>query len=326
MFAAVLLVVLCYPAQSFVPSRTLPCKTELWAGFGATKSQPKNKKKKSKNLSFDVSASIVRLEKKYEKMTLASAKKIAKGEADPRWASDEEAEHEEHITSEFVVAARAPTKQGVHDWVPIAQLCVAYPESSYHGDESNKEILQTAVSTYCREISHVAGMGAQMFSSVARNDMQYSVEPLDSFFKHVYERVVEENNDKKTLSKAEARSILGLEKETEVDKTRIKQAYRKLSFALHPDRLDTSADVEEAATRYANVQAAYETLTSGVRENGKSWYESLGGRARTDFHRIDLLSLSDAQAKMEAQRIQGSLMGLDGDLVQSFVARHLRSE
>lgn len=314
----------CNPVQSFAPSQHLSphTTTKLMGGFGATKSKPKSKKKKTKTTPFDVSASMSRLEKKYEKMMLASAKQIAKVDDDQ---PKPDAEQEDTITSEFMVAARALSKQGVHDWVPIAQLCVAYPESNYHEVESNKDILQAAVSAYCREISHVAGIGAQMFSSVARSDIQYSVEPVDSFHKHVYERVIEENkNGKKTMSKAEARTILELE--NDIDKTQIKQAYRRLSFALHPDRLEESADAEEAAGRFENVQAAYETLTSGVRESGKSWYESLGGRARTDFQRIELLSLSDAQCKMEEKRIHGSLMGLDPDLVQSFVVRNVRSE
>jgi hypothetical protein len=314
------------PVQSFAPTRLLPTETKLMAGFGATASKPKNKKKKAKNAPFDVSASCARLEKRYNEMMLASNKQMAKVDDEPRSASAEDTENEETITSEFVIAARAMSKQGVHDWVPIAQLCVAYPESNYHEAENSKEILQAAVSSYCREISHTAGMGAPMFSTVARNDMQYSVEPLASFNKHVYERVVEKNFDKKNMLKGEARNILGLENDADVDKAKIKQAYRKLSFALHPDRLDESDDAEEAAVRFENVQAAYETLTSGVRETGKSWYETLGGRARTDFHQINLLSLSDAQGKMEEKRIQGAIMGLNTDLVQSFVARNLRSE
>jgi hypothetical protein len=308
--------------QSFAPTRLLPTETKLMAGFGATTSSPKNKNKKAKNAPFDVNASLARLEKKYRAMMLASNKQLAKKDEEPRSVSAEE----ETITSEFVIAARAMSQQGLHDWVPIAQLCVSYPESNYHETEISKEISQAAVSAYCREISLAAGMGAPMFSSVARNEMEYGVEPLDSFFKHVYEKLVEENKEKKTMPKGEARSILGLENETDLDKAKIKQAYRTLSFSLHPDRLGESDDREEAAVRFENVKTAYEMLTQGVREAGKSWYETLGGRARTEFHQINLLSLSDAQVKMEEKRIQGSIMGLDTDLVQSFVARNLRSE
>ncbi|CAJ1960059.1 unnamed protein product [Cylindrotheca closterium] len=302
---------------------------QLMGGFGAPTASKQNNNKKKKGIKqapFDLSASVVRLEKKYDVMMLASAKRLAKQDEDPRWTSETDAEDQDTITSEFMIAARSSSKKGIDDWVPIAQLCVSYPESSYHDEENSKDVLQTAVSSYCREISHVAGMGAPLFSSVARNDMQYSAEPIDSFFKHVYEQVVEENSKTKGMSKSEARNILGLEGEDGNDKSQIKKAYRNLSFKLHPDRLDDNSDAEAAASRFESVQAAYEALSSGVRESGKSWYESLGGRARTDFSRIDLLSLSHATANMEKKQIRGGIMGLDPDLAQLFVARHLRSE
>jgi len=254
---------------------------------------------------------------------LQMSKQMAKNDEDPRWASSVD-DGEEFITSEYVITARAEKKKGVHDWVPIAQLCISYPESMY--DSESKEFAEAAVSSYCREISYVAGMGAPVFQSIARNDVEYATEPVESFYKYVYESVVEENKDRENMSKAEAREILGLEDEPSADKNQIKQAYRKLSFQLHPDRVDESSDAVESASRFEKVQLAYETLSSGIRENGKSWYESLGGRARTDFHRVGLLSLANAQNQMEQKRIQGGLVGLEPELVQSFIARNLRSE
>lgn len=295
------------------------------AGFGTKAPKKKKKKATSKQPSFDINASISRLEKRYDELMLASAKQMAKADEDPRWAASDSETKEDIITSEYMIAARASSKKGVNDWVPICQICIAYPESEYQPE--SKAILEAAVSSYCREISHVAIQGAQVFSTVARNDMEYGIEPVDSFFKYVYESVVEENSDKpKTMSKAVARQVLGLEDDPSLDKTQIKQAYRKLSFQLHPDRVDTETmDADEASERFEKVQQAFEILTSGIRETGKSWYESLGGRARTDFHKVNLVSLTEAQTKMEEKRIQGAVIGLERELVQSFVARHLRS-
>ena len=235
------------------------------AGFG-TKAQ-KNKKKKTKSTSFDVSASLSRLEKRYDEVMLQMSKQMAKNDEDPRWASSVD-DGEEFITSEYVITARAEKKKGVHDWVPIAQLCISYPESMY--DSESKEFAEAAVSSYCREISYVAGMGAPVFQSIARNDVEYATEPVESFYKYVYESVVEENKDRENMSKAEAREILGLEDEPSADKNQIKQAYRKLSFQLHPDRVDESSDAAESASRFEKVQLAYETLSSGIRENGEN--------------------------------------------------------
>lgn len=298
----------------------------MLAGFGATATTKQNKKKKtSKQAPFDVNASVNRLEKKYDELMLSSAKRLAKQDEDPRWMGENDEEEQATITSEFMIAARSGSKKGIDDWVPIAQLCINYPESSYHDEENSRDVLQTAISSYCREISHVAAMGAPLFSSVARNDVQYSAEPVDSFFKHVYEQVVEENRKKKGMTKTEAKRVLGLEGEDGSDKAQIRKAYRALSFELHPDRLDGSDDLEEAAARFETVQSAYEALTSGLRESGKSWYESLGGRARTDFSRIDLMPLSDATERMNTKKIRGAIIGLDPELVQLFVARNLRS-
>ena len=159
------------------------------AGFGTKAPKKKKKKATSKQPSFDINASISRLEKRYDELMLASAKQMAKADEDPRWAASDSETKEDIITSEYMIAARASSKKGVNDWVPICQICIAYPESEYQPE--SKAILEAAVSSYCREISHVAIQGAQVFSTVARNDMEYGIEPVDSFFKYVYESVVE---------------------------------------------------------------------------------------------------------------------------------------
>jgi hypothetical protein len=283
---------------------------------------------------FDVNASMLRLEKRYEELQKISAKSIAKDEAkdeeDPRWASDVEEEDEDRMTLEYVIAARADSKGAVRDWVPIAQLCVQRPENEY---DNTKEILQEAVSAYCRELSFTASSSAPVFSTVARNVMQYGVEPLDSFHKHVYESVVEQSGgaDKTdSMTKSTAKDVLGLDASPEatIEKSDIKQAYRKLAFQLHPDRFEgTEEECKDAALAYGRVQLAFDTLSSGVREEGSSWYQSLGGKARTEFvGPVNLLPLSAAQAQMERRGVEAAITGLDPELVQSFVVRNLGSQ
>ena len=72
---------------------------------------------------------------------------------------------------------------------------------------------------------------------------------------------------------------------------------------------------------------AYEALNSGVHSsevNGnavvsQSWYESLGGKSRTEFMGpIDLLSVEKASA-LYNKAFNGAVVGLDPDLAMSFV-------
>jgi hypothetical protein len=285
---------------------------------------------------FDVNASMMRLEKRYYELQMAAAKQMAKDDDDEEeeddsiWATDKSVTTEEKsdtteekITSEYVVTARSIGKSGgVKDWIPFAQLCLVRPESEYDNAE---ELVQAAVSSYCRELSQIAAFGAPVFSSVARSELQYSIEPVDSFFKYVFEGVIEGVTEQ-DMTKTKARETLGLEK-SESDKAAIKQAYRKLSFELHPDRFEGSSDEREAAAeRFGQVKLAYEILSSGVRQEGVSWYESLGGRARTGFSGpVNLLPLTAAQEQMARRNAEGALIGLERDIIQTFVARNLRS-
>lgn len=139
------------------------------------------------------------------------------------------------------------------------------------------------------------------------------------------------------MTKNEARILLGLIKNDsatsstgteEITKSDIKQAYRKKAFALHPDRFEgTPEECIEARNEFGRVKLAYDTLSSGVRgEEGISWYESLGGRERTEFvGPINLLPLRVAQEHMTRHNTEGACLPLDPAMVQSFVARHLRS-
>jgi len=289
-------------------------------GMGMAKKASKKKKgskQKTKTPPFDVNASLLRLEKRYDDLMVAAAKTLAK----------EEESVDDLVTTEYVVAARGGT---VTDWVPIAQLCLARSYADAHFSEGSSDAaVQAAVSYYCREFSHVAAMGSRVFQSIARNELQYAVESADSFHKHVYEVVVEgkhdDNRNDEVMTKTEARSVLELDSDAN-DKSTVKQVYRKMSYTWHPDRFvgtDISKEErEDAADKYARIKLAYETLSSGVREGGKSWYESLGGRARTDFcGPVNLSSLGAAKDALEAAKMQSAVVGLDPDLVQAFVAR-----
>jgi hypothetical protein len=321
---------------------------------GSSSATTKSKKQsgsKNKNLNkvsstgttpFDVNASLLRMGKKYDELTREAAKKIQNDDDDDDNNRSSTTGSVEMLTSEYVIAARASSKKAIlPDWVPIAQLCLKRPESEYHEGAADA-MVQMAISVCCRELSHVAASGAPVFATIARNELQYSVESIDSFHKFVYDDVMKgksKQNTDDSMTKAIARQTLGLiaaDGETtssaaEISKTDIKQAYRKLSFELHPDRfVGTAEECEDAKVRFGKVQLAYETLTSGVRASeggGLSWYESLGGRARTGFvGPIQLVSLSAAQEHLQRHGAETAIAGLDPTMVQSFVARNLRSE
>ena len=286
-----------------------------------------NNSNKKKGAVFDVSASLLRLEKKYDEMMLSSAKSL-----------QSEDQQVDQLAAEMVVAVRTnpSTKSksaATADWVPVAQLCLR-PHA-----EVSSEWARAAVSFYCRELSHAAALGAKVFTSVPRNDLEYAIEPVESFHKYVYDHVILEthskNNNKSNnsdnehqinlegMTKAQARQILELD-ENEHDKQAIKKAYRNKSFRLHPDRLreHTAEEVETASVEYAKVQRAYERLTSGVRSAGTSWYASLGGKDRNDFRPIELMQREAASSVLEKFRVESAVVGLDPELVQTFVTRN----
>jgi len=266
---------------------------------------------------FDANASLIRLEKRYNELMINAAKQMAKDDDEVIGATTDET-----ITSEYVVVARSKAKGGVADWVPFAQICLSRPESEF---DNSKEVFQAVISTYCRELSHLAAFGAPVFSTVARSDLQYGIEPVDSFHKHVFEAVIE-GAVEQDMTKSLARETLGLGT-SESDKAIIKQAYRKLSFSLHPDRVEGNEEEKEAAAeQFGRVKLAYDTLMSGIRQEGVSWYESLGGRARTGFvGPISLLPMSAAQEQMTQRKAEAAMVGLSTDIIQTFVARNLRS-
>jgi len=314
----------------------------------AKKGLQKNRNGKTQSQPFNVNASLLRLEKNYDDLARAAAKNLRK----ERHEDDDD--NDDIVTTEYVVAARAHGY--VSDWVPVAQICLARPASLVHeGDGVSDPLVRAAVSCYCRELSLVASQGARVFQSVPRNLMQYAVETEDSFHKHVIcaveddPRASSKNGSRgkqdgepstTKMTKQEARQVLQLPDGTSTtdDKSEIKQAYRKLSFQFHPDRFargaaaaataeQSQAQVQESADQYTRIQLAYETLTSGLRgaSSSLSWYESLGGRARsTDFlGPIELWPLAKAQdiLQQQAALVESAVVGLDPDLVQGFVTR-----
>jgi hypothetical protein len=287
-------------------------------GMGAPK-----KGKTSNTTPFDVTAALARSYKRYDEILLAEAKQLSKDNVDSRWAG------EESITTEYVIAVRSPspTKTATSDWVPVAQLCLQRP-STMECSGSDDPLVRASISSLCRELSHVAGKGAPVFQTLPRNDIQYSVEPLDQWNKFVYDGIIGgRENPNETMTKAESRMMLGLATDCNV-KSEIKQAYRSLSFQLHSDRFEgTEEECKDAAIRFSRVKLAYETLGSGVRSEGTSWYESIGGRDRNAFvGPVNLLPIEAAKKNLESQKVRSAVQGLNPDLCQSFVARNLRSE
>jgi hypothetical protein len=114
------------------------------------------------------------------------------------------------------------------------------------------------------------------------------------------------------------------------DKSAIKRAYRTMSFAYHPDRFigidRTPEEIELAHTKYLRIQLAYETLNSGIRNTNSSssisWYQSLGGKARTDFvGPISLISIESGKSILEMNQIESAITCMSPSIVQTFVAR-----
>ena len=325
--------------------------TALAAGMGmATKPKGKKKggkkdKKKSTSPPYDVSAALIKNEKLYEELMAESTKALMNDDDDHYGGID--------LTTEYIIAARAKPDNngssqfvGASDWVPVAQLCIVRSISQDDNKDDDHEsvmesTLTAAVSYFCREINYLGCLSApSAFKSLPRNNVEYGIEPIESFMKHVYEDVIEGKNNNNGsssgssngnsstsngMSKAQAREILELDAGV-TDAALIKTAYKKQSFKYHPDRI-SEEDRETLSERFYEIKQAYETLNSGVRNkdaNGsqQSWYASLGGRDRNDFlGPISLLSMEKAGALCN-KAFKSAVVGIDPDLTMAFVARN----
>jgi hypothetical protein len=312
-------------------------------GGATVKSKKKKGKKgnnsKNKNVSpFDVSAALIKSEKLYEELSSNLAKEMN---------SVDENQNSDTITTEYMICARInpslspiPGSASISDWVPIAQLCLLRPltDPFYTGDSSTSfmgdERVRMAVSYLCREINFSGSLGAPVLKSIPRNMIQYSTEPFDSFYRYVYEDVIEGKNENQkkgssetAMTKSRAREVLKIDPDCS-DAAIIKKAYRSLAFDLHPDRfvnVDRSDEARSAASdELASVKQAYETLNSGLRDatSNKSWYESLGGKSRTEFFGpINLVSVNDAKHQLTSE-YKCAVASVDPDIVMSFIARN----
>ena len=354
--------------------------TTTGMGMGQQQKGGKEKKGSATNATpFNVNASLARLEKKYDELTKANAKVIRKKDDDVDDADDDKTDDNTDadrkndpttatgstddnttteketttnddddddddddrriVTSEYVVAVRA--EGYVSDWVPIAQFCLARTsQQASVSDGVTDPAIQAGVSYYCRELSHVATLGSRIFQSIPRNLLQYSVETLDSFHKHVYETTIstsggsakDDPTNTNSMTKQDAREVLELVNGEAEDKSAIKRAYRTKSFAYHPDRFigvdRTPEEIELAHTKYLRIQLAYDTLNSGIRNTSTSssstisWYQSLGGKARTDFvGPVTLLSIESGKSILETNQIESAITSMSPSIVQTFVAR-----
>jgi hypothetical protein len=339
-------------------------------GMGQTSSSSTNSKTKKQRISssgtpkkpsssasssksstpFDVSASVLRHEKSYDQLLLQAAKRMAAEEDD----DDDDSDSHYHIL-EFVVAAR----DGIvlPDWVPIGQLIVAVDPNSRNGrllnvdDGAEARLAQAGVSAHCRELHHVAGLASNTFRTIPRQHVRYAIEPAESFYKHVYDKVVDVPPTAE-MSTVEARKVLKIEEGGTLRD--LKLQYRRRSMECHPDRIrhhpsttaasstaettpndaKTTVGESDAGDEFSRVKLAYETLlgSGSMRKEGSSWYESLGGRERSDFAVLELISLREAAdagfgvVEGSDTGIQSAIMGIDPSLVQSFVARSRASK
>jgi len=148
----------------------------------------------------------------------------------------------------------------------------------------------------------------KVLGTACRTSIQYSAEDVSSWQKFVYDDIIEQQSIEGTMSRSEARSILEISEVSKIsnfnecsfsykyasiqspnrndDRAEIKKAWRKKSFEYHPDRfvgIENSEDAQAAPSKLEAVNLAYETLSSGLKSSSYGWYESLGGKQRTEF-------------------------------------------
>jgi hypothetical protein len=306
--------------HTLAPRRPLSTCVNAKSRGGMGMANNNNKKKPAAAASLDLKASLLRHGKKYDELLLLSNKRLDRdkddlaGDNDDSTSTYKEDDDDEEIitTTEFIITCRHPS---VSDWVPIAQLVIAQSADCH-------DLAQQCLSLYCRELAALASKATSLFQH--RTALVYALEPMDSFHKHVYKMVVESTKDDEgMMSKARAMEVLQLqegEDGSSLNLAHVKKQYRTLSAANHPDRGDDNNGDE-----YALIQEAFTTLTASgaLRRDGSSWYESLGGRARTDFRPVSLIALEEAKRSVEASSVHkgSAVCAIDRDMVETFVAR-----
>lgn len=239
-------------------------------------------------LSVRVCAQLKKSTETYEQLERAMAKQNMKeaedefGEGSNEESSSSDSSSDDDgerlSVTKWCVALRSEAAQEFSDWVPVALLALGCTDEA--GDP--KSLVPSAVGASCREIVEGTLQEWPSLKKVGRETLQYSYEPLDSFENHVYEGMT-----MRTEKRKDAMKELGLEAGWSAGD--LKKAHRKLMMELHPDKfiLEGGAVDEEglsaAKERMNAVQEAYGILGGGQGAGSGSFYESIGGKARTEF-------------------------------------------
>jgi len=296
------------------------------AGTGmGKKSGNKSKRRRtaaaSASVPFDAAAAYNRSEKRYDELI---------AEAD---ASDPDGPYGGLMAREYMIVAQQTGTVGagassLFDWTPAAHLVLVGADSL----SDPTTAAERGVSSLKREIHHALVTGIPSAASLPRSEVRYALEPLRDFMEYVFDAVIADkasDGDEKPMSKAEARRILGLESDS--DASTVKRAYRKITLAYHPDRFAASGEEEpeEAAEKFQAGTRAYETLGGGMGATveGSSWYESLGGRARTEFSGPLILGKAGVAGALEGAPFEAggykvAVSAVDPEITMMFIARN----
>jgi len=274
-------------------------------GFGA--------KSETTTKTVDAAALLTKSMKLYDELSRADATMEV--------SVDDDVENEPGLR-EYVVCVRSKGYDAVSDWVPAACMGVMWVGAEVDGNPLLKGMADhnlfapIATKLHCREVWESACQAAPSLRKLPRNSIQYAYEPLDNFGS-----VIEEV-DGKGGSTAQAYKTLSLEKGSTA--AEIKSAHRKLIVKLHPDRVSSLPQAEQAQARleFEAVQEAYEVLGGGSGDNNESWYENLGSGGRTDFFSgpIDLTKPVDPGM---LDFWSSAVCPIDTELTNKFVMRNV---
>jgi len=225
--------------------------------------------------------------------------------------------------TKYVVALRTTARSCAEfsDWVPVAIVAIGCGDAA-----APDSLVPSAVGAHVKEVIEGASQSISVLRKVARETLEYAYEPLDSFESHVYEGL-----QGRTERRGDAYKTLGIEPGASAGE--VKKAHRKLMMELHPDRF--VGDEEGAATAQAQmleVQEAYGELGGGQGASiSGSFYESIGGKARTDFSgalaKERLAPLGKRRPEMEVPIEDGGwsagVVPMTQSISQEFVTRNL---